>query len=127
MPTLPNLGPRAITRYNRFSRELAAFNYALRANKPGPVGTHTLFALNGLFLLANRLFRHHKDLPHFFQLGINEPISHNDLAIYVARLSAAGLAFEERYANLTEEGAKRIAADRKLREMDSKYAASQKP
>jgi hypothetical protein len=99
--TTPHLGPKAIDAYNRFEKELAAFNYALRHAKPkGPVDSHTLFTLNGLILVARRLFRRHPDLPRFFQVNTDGPMSQADLTIYVARLTAASLHFEERYAHL---------------------------
>ena len=99
--TTPNLGPKAIDAYNRFEKELAAFNYALRHAKPkGPVDHHTLFTLNGLILVARRLFHRHPDLPRFFQVNTDGPMSQADLVIYVARLTAASLHFEERYAHL---------------------------
>ena len=100
--TTPNLGPKAIHAYNRFAKELAAFNYALRFSKPtGPVDSQTLFALNGLILVARRLFRRHPDLPRFFPVDTKGPMTQADLVIYVARLTTASLHFEERYAHLT--------------------------
>jgi len=113
--TLPNLGNRGITIYNRLNRDLAAFNYVLRVAKlPGNCNAHTLWTLNGLFIAANRLFRRHSDLPRFITVDINSPMSQADLAILVAQLTAACLAFEERYEHLTAEGVERAAARRKL-------------
>jgi hypothetical protein len=113
--TLPPLGPRGITRYNQLNRDVAAFNYVLRGSKSaGACNAHTLFTLNGLLRSANLLFRRHRDLPYFFQVDIDVPLSQADLAIIVARLTAACLAFEARYAQLTETGAARAAALRQL-------------
>ena len=101
MTGLPSLGPRAIDAYNRFAKELAAFNYVLRKAKPaGPVSAGTLLTLNGLINLANRLFRRHADLPRFIQVDTRVPMAQADLAVLVARLTAASLHFEERYAHL---------------------------
>ena len=102
--TTPNLRPRAIHAYNRFAKELAAFNYTLRYARPtGPVDSQTLFTLNGLILVATRLFRRHPDLPRFFPVDTRGPMTQADLVIYVARLTAASLHFEERYDHLTEK------------------------
>ncbi|SMQ71000.1 hypothetical protein SAMN06295905_1924 [Devosia lucknowensis] len=101
MTDLPHLGPKAIDAYNRFAKELAAFNYALRFAKPsGPVDSHTLFTLNGLIMVARRLFRRHPDLPRFFPVDTQGPMTQADLVITVARLTAASLHFEDRYAHL---------------------------
>lgn len=113
--TKPQLGPRAIHAYNRLNRELAAFNYVLRISKPSGVASpNTLFTLNGLFVLANRLFRRHRDLPRFINLGLDDGMSQADLAVQVARLTTACLAFEERYAHLTESGRALDARTRQL-------------
>ena len=113
--TLPALGKAGIDSYNQLNQELAAFNYVLRFAKPsGPCNAHTLFTLNGLFNRANRLFRHHADLPLFIQVSLDAPMSQADLAISVARLTAACLAFEERYDHLTEDGRRRATALRAL-------------
>lgn len=111
MTNPPNLGPRAINAYNRFARELAAFNYALRVARPaGAVSDNTIFILNGLIIVANRLFRRHRDLPRFFGVSLKGQMSQADLTIYVARLTAASIHFEERYHHLTEEGRAAAAA-----------------
>lgn len=108
--SLPELSPASIRSYNQLMRDMAAFNYVLRIAKPsGAYTTQTLATLNGLFHRANRLFRRHRDLPYFFSLSIDEPMSHADVAIIVTRLTAACLAFEERYEHLTEEGRERAA------------------
>ena len=113
--TLPPLGNRSIDSYNRLNRDVAAFNYVLRVAKPaGACNAHTLFTLNGLFNQANRLFRHHADLPHFFHVDLGATMSQADLAVVVARLTAACLAFEERYAHLTATGSERAAAIARL-------------
>jgi hypothetical protein len=109
--TLPHLGDRGIASYNRLNRDLAAFNYVLRVAKPsGACHAHTLFTLNGLFNRANRLFHRHADLPQFILVSPDATMSQADLAILVAQLTAACLAFEERYQHLTEDGRKRAAA-----------------
>lgn len=107
MTDLPNLGPRAIDAYNRFAKELAAFNYVLDHSKSaGPVQNETLMVLNGLINIANRLFRRHPDLPRFFQVGIYTPMSRTDVAVLVARLTAASQHFEDIYAHLQERGSR---------------------
>ena len=101
MTDLPHLGPKAINAYNRFARELAAFNFALRHARPsGPVDSQTLFTLNGLLAVARRLFRRHADLPRFFLVDTQGPMTQADLVITVARLTAASLHFEDRYDHL---------------------------
>ncbi|MGV8831922.1 MAG: hypothetical protein ACOH2N_08110 [Devosia sp.] len=105
MMTLPSLGDRGIASYNRLGQELAAFNHALRVARPnGAFTAVTLFTFNGLVNRANRLFCRHADLPHFYLLSLDATLSHADLAVQLARLTAACLAFEQRYAHLTEEG-----------------------
>ena len=102
MTDLPHLGPRAITAYNRFAKDLAAFNYVLQhSGAKGPVGVTTLMTLNGLIATTRRLFRRHPDLPRLLPVDIDTPMTPTDLAIHVARLNAASLHFEERYAHLT--------------------------
>lgn len=117
--TLPELGDHSIHSYNLLNRDLAAFNYVLRVAKPsGACHAHTLFTLNGLFNRANRLFRRHTDLPRFIHVDIDSPMSQADLAILVAQLTSACLAFEERYAHLTEAGRARAATNRELEDFD---------
>jgi hypothetical protein len=83
----------------------------LRVAKPaGACTAQTLLTLNGLANRANRLFRCHADLPRFFSADIGGTISQANLAIYVARLTAACLAFEERYEYLTEDVSRRAEA-----------------
>ena len=116
--TLPNLGHRSIDSYNLLNRDLAAFNYVLRVAKPsGTCHAHTLFTLNGLFNRANRLFRRHADLPRFIQVSIDSPMSQADLAVLVAQLTSACLAFEERFEHLTAAGRAREAERRKLEQL----------
>ena len=118
--TLPPLGNRSIVSYNRLNRDLSAFNYVLRVAKPsGASHAHTLFTLNGLLIRANRLFRRHPDLPRFFHADIESVVSQADLAVIVAQLTAACLAFEQRYAHLTAEGSERAAARRKLEQLQA--------
>lgn len=98
------LGHRAITAYNRLSRELAALNYVLRVAKPaGIVSEFTLRGLNRAIRTANRLFCREAELPSFAMLDPITPMTVADFTILVARLTAAALAFEERYARLTVE------------------------
>ena len=103
--TTPNLGPKAIDAYNRFSKELAALNYTLRNTKlAGPIDQQTLLALNGLIAIAQRLFRRHPDLPRFSPVDLAKPMSQADFSVLVARLTSAGLHFGERYAHLKRRG-----------------------
>lgn len=102
MPDLPHLGPRAINAYNRFARELAAFNYVLRHTKASaPVSDPTLMTLNGLINMARRLFRRHPDLPRFTPFNFTGSMTLTDLNIHIARLNAASVHFEECYADLS--------------------------
>lgn len=97
----PSLGPKAIDAYNRFSKELAAFNYALRGSKlTGTVDRDTLLALNGLIAIAQRLFRRHADLPRFSKVDPDRPMTQADLALHVSRLTSASLHFQDRYDHL---------------------------
>lgn len=106
--TLPALGRRSIDSYNQLQRELAAFYHVRNTVRPaGSCNAHTLFALNGLYIRANRLFRHHPDLPRFVQVSLAAPLSQLELEILVTHLAAACLDFEQRYAHLTEEGRNR--------------------
>ena len=68
----------------------------------GPVQNETLMVLNGLINNASRLFRRHPDLPRFFHVSIDVPMSRADLAVMIARLTAASIHFEERYARLLD-------------------------
>lgn len=101
MPFENRLGHRAMTAYNRLSRELAALNYVLRIVKPtGMVGASTLQSLNHALLTADRLFCREAELPRFGRLDPAKPLTMADFTILVTRLTAAALAFEERYAQL---------------------------
>ena len=94
----PRLGHRAIDAYNRLAKECAAYNYVLRHTKQtGPVSWQTLMALNGMIILANRLFRRHADLPRFLPVDTTNPMSQADFAVLVTRLLAACIHFEEHY------------------------------
>lgn len=105
MPDKPHLSQRAINAYNRLSREVAALNYVTRVAKPsGPLTEITLRSLNQALHLANRLYRYEPGIPRFPMFDPRNPISMADIVIITARLSAASLAFEERYAHLTEGG-----------------------
>ncbi|MCR6672733.1 hypothetical protein [Devosia ginsengisoli] len=105
MQDKPRLGPRAINAYNRLSREVAALNYVTRVAKPsGPLSEITLRSLNKALHLANRLYRREPGISRFAMFDPRDSISMADFVIIVARLSAASIAFEERYAHLTEAG-----------------------
>ena len=98
--TLPRLGHNAIDRYNRLSKECAAFNYVLRhTRQTAPVTGDTIRTLNDMIDLANRLFCRHADLPRFKLLISREPMTQADLAIIVSRLTAACIHFEEHYTS----------------------------
>ena len=117
--TQPKLGHRAIDAYNRLCREVAAYNYVLRETaQKGPVGWETLMALNGMVILANRLFRRHADLPRFLPVNVREPMSQADFAVLITRLTAACIHFEEHYAP-----AQRQASGSGQPEMFRHYAA----
>ena len=98
----PQLSHRAITAYNRLSRDLAALNYVLRVAKPtGMVGDLTLRNFNHILHAANRLFCREAGMPRFVRIDLDRPLTVADFAILVTRLSAAAVTFEERYAHLT--------------------------
>jgi hypothetical protein len=108
LPQLPPLGPKASKAYQRFARDLRAFTQALGQARPaGPVHGETLLALNGLILMANRLFRRHPEIPRFFPVGIGQPMALVDLGILIARLNAAAARFEEIHPHL-RPGARRF-------------------
>jgi hypothetical protein len=97
--TPQNLGHRAAHRYNRLAKELAAFNYVLRRTTlKGPVEIQTFYALNGMIQLANRLFRRHPDIQWFMPIDVDGTMTQADLAIIVARLTAACSAFESKFS-----------------------------
>jgi hypothetical protein len=105
MSTKPHLSPRAIAAYNRLSREVAALNYLTRIAKPASMlGEDGRTSLNRALRIANRLYRRQTSFPSFGLIDPMAPLTHADLVLLVARLTLAGLAFEERYAHLTEEG-----------------------
>lgn len=116
MSNNPHLSPRAIVAYNRLGREVAALNYLLRATKPsGALGVIGRECLDRALRIANRLYRREPGLPSLGRIDTSEVLTVADLALLVARLTAAGLAFEERYAHLTEEGR---AAEKLLHSLD---------
>ena len=97
----PELGQRAILRYNRLSYDLAAFEYVLRKARPsGTVGPPTLRKLNHMLRTANRLFARHPDLPRFELLDPAAPLTMADLTVILSRLTIGALHFEERYRHL---------------------------
>ncbi|MFD2646852.1 hypothetical protein ACFSX5_03480 [Devosia albogilva] len=101
MSNPPELGQRAILRYNRLSYELAAFEYVLRKAKPaGAVGAATVHQVNQMLRAANSLFRRHADLPRFDLLDPAAPVTVADLTILLSRLTIGALHFEERYKHL---------------------------
>lgn len=105
MPTKPHLSQRAIVAYNSLCREVAALNYLVRVAKPsGTLGESGRAALAQALRAANRLYRRESALPRFGRIDPREPLTVADVALLVARLTVAGLAFEERYAHLGEAG-----------------------
>ena len=50
---------------------------------------------------------------------LDAPLSQADMAVHLARLTAASLAFEERYAHLTEEGRARAKALQRLDQLEA--------
>ena len=105
MLTKPHLSPRAIAAYNRLAREVAALNYLTRIAKPaGLLGEDGRTSLNRALRIANRLYRRETSLPSFGLIDPQAPLTTADLVLLVARLTTAGLAFEERYAHLSEDG-----------------------
>ena len=101
----PNLSPRAIAAYNRLSKEVAALNYLTRVAKPaGLVGDEGRLCLSRALRLANRLYRREAAMLSLGAIDPTAPLTNADLVLLVARLTAAGLAFEERYAHLQEGG-----------------------
>ena len=103
----PKLGHRAIDAYNRLARECAAYNYVLRhTRQSGPVSWQTLMALNGMIILANRLFRRHADLPRFLPV---EPHLRGDRA-QDGKLAAVILVQREQLDQRRAEQRRRIEA-----------------
>ncbi|GLQ08633.1 hypothetical protein GCM10007913_05650 [Devosia yakushimensis] len=116
MSSKPHLSQRAIVAYNRLSREVAALNYLVRVAKPsGTLGEIGRECLDRALRIANRLYRREPGLPAFGRIDTREALTAADVSLLVARLSAAGIAFEERYAHLTASGqsaqAARLSAD----------------
>ena len=106
MSTKPHLSQRSITAYNRLCREVVALNYLVRIAKPaGTLGEVGRSMLGGALRTANRLYRREAGLPGFGRISPTEVLTVSDVALIVARLTTAGITFEERYAHLTEEGA----------------------
>lgn len=99
----PHPGRRALIAYNRLSRDMAAVNYVVRVAKPsGMVGDLTMRQFNSICHAANRLFCRELSMPRFHTIDLDRPVTVADFTILVARLTAAILAFEERYHHLTE-------------------------
>jgi hypothetical protein len=110
MQNLPHLGPRAVRAYNRLAQDIATFNYIVRVAKPsGIIGDTTRRSMLASLRAANRLFKREPSRPHFPLFDPIVPMSLFDFALYVARLSAASIAFEERHAHLTAIGLARDA------------------
>ena len=104
------LGPRTIVAYNRLAREVSAFNYLVRVAKPaGTLGEDARRGLSRTLRLANRIYQREAGMPRFALFDPIDPLSPADVALLAARFSAAGIAFEERYAHLTETGVKEVA------------------
>jgi len=109
MPTLPHLSPRAIVAYNRLAKDIAALNYVRHVKPGGPLGSSTVALCNRMVNLANRLFGQEPGMQRFSRIDPVTPMTQSDLVLFTARLTTASVAFEERYAHLTEAG---IASNR---------------
>lgn len=101
------LGPRTIVAYNRLAREVAAFNYLIRVAKPSStLGEAARRSLDRTLALANRIYRREPGIRGFTRFDPIDPLTTADVILLVTRLSVAGIAFEERYAFLAEDGLK---------------------
>jgi hypothetical protein len=122
MQNHPHLGPRAIRAYNRLAQDIATYNYIVRFAKPsGIIGESTRRAMLVSLRSANRLFKREPSRPHFMLFDPVVPMSLFDFALYVARLSAVSMAFEERHAHLTAIGITRAAQARQIAEFDDDF------
>jgi hypothetical protein len=105
MPSQPPLGPRAVRAYNRLVQDIAAFNYIVRVAKPsGTIGETMRRGLMASLRSANRLFKREPSRPHFMLFDPSVPMSLFNFSLYVARLSSACLALEERHGDQTAPG-----------------------
>ena len=105
MTTLPHLSQRSIIAYNRFARDVAALNYLVRAAKPsGTLSEQGRATVASILRTANRLSRRETGIPFFACIDPHEPLTIADLVLVAARLTMACIAFEEKYAHLSEEG-----------------------
>ena len=110
MPDQAHLGPRAVRAYNRLAQDIATFNYIVRVAKPsGTIGEPTRRGLLESLRSANRLFKREPSRPHFMLFDPVMPMSLFDFTHYVARLSAACLAYEERHEDQTATGIARAS------------------
>ena len=98
------LNPRTIAAYNRFAKDIAAINFIRREKPGGALGPSTVATCNRLIAAANRIFGPEPDMPRFRHIDPTTPMTQTDLVLLTARLTAAALDFEERYAELSEEG-----------------------
>ncbi len=98
------LKPQTIKAYNRFSKEIAAINFIRREKPGGALGPSTVATCNRLIAEANRIFGPEPDMPRFLRVDPTTPMTQTDLLVLTARLTAAALEFEERYAHLTVKG-----------------------
>lgn len=109
MTAKPHLSQRAITAYNRLGREVAALNYLVRVTRPACVlGEEGRLTLNQTLRLANRLYRREAAMPGFAAIDPTAALTSADLVLLVARLTSAGIAFEERYAHLMQDYAAEV-------------------
>jgi hypothetical protein len=102
--TRTRLKPATIKAYNRFAKEIAAINFIRREKPGGALGSSTLATCNRLIAAANRIFSPEPDLPRFAPIDPGTPMTQADLVLLTARLTAAALEFEARYAHLTADG-----------------------
>ncbi|MEO5807315.1 hypothetical protein [Devosia sp.] len=106
--TRTTLSPRTINAYNRFAKEIAAINFIRREKPSGALGSSTVATCNKLVAAANRLFKPEPDMPRFLRIDPTTPMTQADLRLLTARLTAAALDFEERYAHLSGTTARLI-------------------
>lgn len=107
----PLLSERRIVNYNRLQSDVMAMVYVLCVQKvSGPLGLQTIRACNRMIDIAKRLYGREHGMPRFRLLIEDEPFTLADLAILIARLTAAGNTFEARYNHYKEENLHRRAA-----------------
>lgn len=90
MTTPPLLGPRALASFRRLELELGAMQRAMAHHRlSGALSPTTITVLDQLRRRANGLFGREPSLPWFPMLAQTDAISHADLTLMLARLSAA--------------------------------------